>query len=275
MTHRCPIAALALAATISLPSIANAQLAAHRAVYEIDLADASERSGIKGMSGRMVYDFGGSSCDGYTTSFRFVTRIETENDSRLTDQQTTTFENVEDGVFQFATRSFVDDSQDKDIEGVANLDEGGIEVTLSSPEDLVVELPETSFPTQHLIELLDVARDGERFFERDLFDGSDDADEIMNTSAVSGEMRRHEDDANVDDKDGEALPIEFNGLRYWPVTIAYYSASEERGEELPLYRIEMKLYENGVSRDLSMDYGEFQLSGTLSDIELREADRCD
>ena len=46
-------------------------LAPHRAVYDLKLKDATERSGIAGMYGRMVYEFNGSPCDGYTVSFRF------------------------------------------------------------------------------------------------------------------------------------------------------------------------------------------------------------
>ena len=46
-------------------------LVAHRAVYDLELKDASERSGISGMSGRMVYEFDGNYCTGFTTNFRF------------------------------------------------------------------------------------------------------------------------------------------------------------------------------------------------------------
>ena len=65
-------------------------LAPHRAVYDLALSEATDRSGITGLSGRMVYEFNGSACEGYTVKFRFVTRIETSEVSRLTDQQTTT-----------------------------------------------------------------------------------------------------------------------------------------------------------------------------------------
>jgi hypothetical protein len=37
-----------------------------------------------------------------------------------------------------------------------------------------------------------------------------------------------------------------------------------------------KLYGNGITRDLTMDYGDFVLSGTLSKLELldKTADTC-
>ena len=69
-------------------------LVPHRAVYDLELKDASERSGISGMYGRMVYEFNGSACEGYTVSFRFVTQVDTGEEVRLTDQQTTTYEDM-------------------------------------------------------------------------------------------------------------------------------------------------------------------------------------
>ena len=42
----------------------------HRAVYDLVLARASERSGITGIDGRMVYELRGSACEGYAVRFR-------------------------------------------------------------------------------------------------------------------------------------------------------------------------------------------------------------
>ena len=260
---RTALAFLTVLATVGSAS-ASGPLAAHRAVYEIDLAEATERSGITGMTGRMVYDFGGSSCDGYTVSFRFVTRVETEDVTRVTDQQTTTYENVEENVFQFATRSFVDQQQDRDVKGMAS--EGSVELT--RPEERSVDLPEAAFPTQHTLELLRAAERGETLFERRIFDGSDDADKALATTAIIGKSREGASG------EGNVLSDEFDGLRYWPVTIAYYNDGGSEGEALPLYRIEMDLFENGVARDIAMDYGDFRLSGTLSQLDMKPSDDC-
>ena len=70
-------------------------LAPHRAVYDLALDKASDRSGITALTGRMVCEFNGSACEGYTVNFRFVTKINTRDVTRLTDQQTTTFEDAE------------------------------------------------------------------------------------------------------------------------------------------------------------------------------------
>lgn len=54
----------------TVPAFAAPVLQPHRAVYDISLNKANERSGITGISGRMVYEFDGSQCDGYTVKFR-------------------------------------------------------------------------------------------------------------------------------------------------------------------------------------------------------------
>ena len=65
-------------AAMTVAGVAHASaLAPHRAVYDLELKNASDRSGITGMYGRMVYEFNGSACEGYTVSFRFVTQVDT------------------------------------------------------------------------------------------------------------------------------------------------------------------------------------------------------
>ncbi|TIV06286.1 MAG: DUF1849 family protein, partial [Mesorhizobium sp.] len=111
--------AVLLPAVFSMaPAFAVPALQAHRAVYDLSLDKASDRSGITGISGRMVYEFNGSPCEGYTVKFRFVTQIATnDNATKLTDQQTTTFEDAEGKTFSFVTKSFVDQNLDKEVKG--------------------------------------------------------------------------------------------------------------------------------------------------------------
>ena len=104
------LAPLVLAAS---PAALASPLVPHRAVYDLALDTASERSGITGLTGRMVYEFNGSACEGYTTNFRFVTRIDMEEQpQRVTDQQTTTFEGADGKNFRFVNKTFVDIHQE-------------------------------------------------------------------------------------------------------------------------------------------------------------------
>lgn len=240
-------------------------LVPHRAVYDLALENASDRSGITGISGRMVYEFAGSRCDGYTVTFRFVTRIDTPDVSRITDQQTTTYEEGDGKGFTFVTRSFIDDSIDRDLKGSAKLSDGETRVSLEKPDRKQLELAAAQFPTQHLLEMLDKAAAGENFYETTIFDGSEEADSVMTTTVIIG----HSATPSRNDPELQALaPIDDEP--FWPVDIAYFDAVEEQGEELPSYRISFKLHESGVTRDLVMDYGDFSMTGQLVDLALFE-----
>ena len=268
------VAALAVATCAGAGSLQSAHaqpatgLAPHRAVYDLQLKDASERSGIAGMYGRMVYEFNGSACEGYTVSFRFVTQINTGEETRLTDQQTTTYEDLKNGSFRFLTRSFTDEKLDKEVRGSARDEEEGVSVDLASPDARQVDLAESQFPTEHMLHVIEKAKKGERFFEARIFDGSDSGDKTLLTTTVLGKREMPEADDVDADKAG-ALSKE----GYWPVTIAYYNDNAE-GDALPVYRMSFKLYENGVTRDLTMDYGEFVLSGRLANLEMFTVNDC-
>ena len=60
--------------------------------------------------------------------------------------------------------------------------------------------------------------------------------------------------------------------KFWPVDIAYFDETAEGGEDTPEYRISFKLYENGLTRDLEMDYGDFTIRGKLVDLAVFEPD---
>ncbi|APH72485.1 cell envelope integrity EipB family protein [Aquibium oceanicum] len=250
-----------LAGSAAMPALAQPTLTPHRAVYDIVLDEASDRSGITGLNGRMVYEFNGSECEGYTVTFRFVTQIDTSETSRVTDQQTTTYEDPGGTSFDFATKSYVDQSLDREIRGSAHKADGSTIVDIDKPQDSEVTLDATQFPTQHLVELIRKAEAGETFYETNLFDGSEDADRIMTTTVIIG---KESTTSKEDEEFSVAKAIEPE--KFWPVSIAYFDLDKADGEEVPDYRIDFKLHENGITRDLVMDYGDFSMKGKLVDL---------
>jgi hypothetical protein len=264
---------LALIALVSSPVMASGTglaavpLIQHRAVYDLKLDNASDRSGITGISGRMVYEIRGSACDGYTVRFRYVTQSDTQEASQITDQQTTTFEDAEGKNFSFVTKSYIDQNLDHELRGNAVRNGTNVKVEIEKPEPKSVELEATQFPTQHLLELIRKANDGENFYETSIFDGSEDADKAMTTTVIVGKQ----EGASKGDPEVKALD-KLAGEKFWPVDIAYFDENAEGGEDTPEYRISFKLYENGLTRDLEMDYGEFVISGKLVDLAVFEPD---
>ncbi len=262
-------AGAASAAPISADSAARL-LIPHRAVYDLKLKDASERSGIEGMFGRMVYEFNGSACTGFTTNFRLVTKISTGEETRVSDQQTKTFEDLSAKQFHFETKSFTDEQLDKSVTGDASEGEGGVKVELQGENVREVDLPASAFPTSHMLDIIQQAKENKRIFETRVFDGSENGDQALLTSTVIGKSETPEK------SDAEAGAAgEFAKSPYWPVTIAYFNDGAA-GDPMPVYNMSFKLYENGITRDLTMDYGDFSLEGSLVKLELlkTEQDPC-
>ena len=260
---RAVLPILVLVAPTAVYAQGAALLAPHRAVYDLKLDKASESTAITDISGRMVYEFNGSPCDGYTVTFRFVTEIDTADATRVTDQQTTTFEDADGKTFNFSTKSFVDRNLDKEVRGEALRTVDAVKVKVEKPQASDVTLPATQFPTQHMLELLGRAEKGDTFYETTLFDGSDEADKVMTTTVVIGKPT----ESIKSDPEAAALKT-LSSDKYWPVDIAYFDLVGEGGEETPDYRISFKLHPNGLTRDLVMDYGDFSMTGTLVDLEL-------
>ncbi|MDQ0457275.1 cell envelope integrity EipB family protein [Rhizobium paknamense] len=246
------------------PKAAAGELAPHRATYDITLKRASDQSGVEGMSGRMVYEFNGSSCSGYTTNFRFVTKIETGDDVSVTDQQVHTFEDPAAQRFDFESKSFTDDKLDKDVKGNANQKQGGIRVEIKQPQRREVELASARFPAQHMLDILAMARKGTRFLEARVFDGTEDGDKSYLTTTVVGAPERN----------GGERSDPLKGATYWPVSIAYFDDESDGGDQLPVYTQSFNLFDNGVTRDLTLDYGDVVLTGKLSRLEMLDKTTC-
>src|SRR5688572_18626326 len=129
------LGALGLTGSSMAFAAGTATLVPHRAIYDLKLDSAQDSSGITGLTGRMVYEFNGSDCEGYTTNFRFVTRVDMEEQpQRVTDQQTTTFESGNGDKFRFVNKTFVDQSLTKEVRGDAALLKDKTEISLTKPE---------------------------------------------------------------------------------------------------------------------------------------------
>ncbi len=259
-----PAAALTPAAAVTPADT----LAPHRAVYDLTLKEANERAGIAGIYGRMVYEFKGSSCAGYTTNFRFVTEVDTGEEKRLSDQQTTTFEDLNQRTFRFTTKSFTDQQLDKEVSGDAAERAGRIKVALAAPQKRDVDLDLGRFPTEHMIDVLESARAGKPLFESRIFDGSENADKTLLATTVIGKRSTGQP---TDPELAAASPLAKS--EFWPVTIAYFN-DDKVADAPPVYRMAFKLYDNGIIRDLTMDYSDYVLTGKLTKLEMLPPETC-
>lgn len=251
-------------AIVAIPASA-VQLVPHRIVYDLALKEATSRSGISALSGRIVYEFRGSKCDGYTVNFRSVNEIYTGETTRVSDQQSSFYENNEDGTFSFMNRTFVDLKLDSESSGRAERLDDALTVRFKADERDDILLPQSQFPTENLISLIELAKKGETFFESRVYDGSDGGEESMITTSIIGPFQRPQI-TDVSNKEVQILGDAGAG-GFWPVSVSYFEETEN-GDTLPIYRFAFKLYENGISRDLTMDHGYAVIEGQVAGFEL-------
>src|SRR3954463_9763089 len=70
------------------------ELASHRAVYELKLAQTRGNSPAMSARGRILYDFSGSACEGYALQFRQVSELDNgEGKATLSDLRSPSWEN--------------------------------------------------------------------------------------------------------------------------------------------------------------------------------------
>ena len=247
-------------------------LVPHRAVYDVKLESAEERSGIKKMNGRIVYEVKGNECEGISIRYRFVTNVTTRSDLFITDQQTTTHESPDGKEFSFQTKSFVNDVADEKVQGTAKITDTGTLVKLTGKEKKELELAKSIFVTSNLIEVIRSAKAGERILQRDIFDGSGKANEVVRSTSVIGNLKAVDKPLSGESEKAQTL---FGGQKAWPVTTSYFKREmDNTSESLPVYEASFLLYENGVSRNLKMSYPDYSLSAALTDIELFEKTEC-
>jgi len=262
------------AGIVSAAAAPNVSLAPHRAIYDMELGDAQESSGISALSGRMVYEFSGNACEGYSVSFRFVTRfVDQAGGAQVTDLRTSSFEQADSSSYQFLSKTFVDQNLIEATKGVAESKGGAIAIELTEPDEKLLDIDgNIYFPTQHMAAVLRRAKAGNTVFIADVFDGADTGDKVYSTTTFIGPQKTG---GPIDPGEDAAAVARIGIGSYWPVTISYFDAAQSNGgEETPVYALNFLLYENGISRRLVLDYGDFKIAGTLTDLEVYPEDDC-
>ena len=241
-------------------------MVSHHAVYKLSLLSAKGTNAPASANGVIDYDFTGSDCDGYTTNFRQLVEIQpAEGDSKLNDMRSNTFEDAGASQFTFNTKTSADDDTPSDLVGKAERDPGGkVAVTVKTPPGHADFPTDVLFPTQHLRRVIAAAEHGEKIVSADVYDGSETGQKLFHTLSVIG--------APITGTPGDpAGKVDaMKELRRWPVVISYFEA----GKDQPDYVLSSEIYENGISRALKLDYGDFTLAGALDQLTMGPAVAC-
>ncbi|WP_439814757.1 cell envelope integrity EipB family protein [Zavarzinia sp. CC-PAN008] len=243
-------------------------LVPHRAVYDLKLGDAKMSSGVEALDGRMVMEWA-DACDGYTLTQRIQTRIySSDGDPTVTDFRITTWESKDGKSFRFAARQTTNDQVTEDYKGSAVLkDDGSGLVSYTQPSNGQLELGKgTLFPTQHTLALIEAAQAGKHLLSKRVFDGSGPDVSYEAVAALGKPIA-----ADVTLPQGKGVEM-LKGQPSWPMQLAYFPLVTTDG--VPEYEIGFRMFQNGISTNLVLNYGDFSVNGVLNELQTLPEPGC-
>ncbi len=237
-------------------------LASHQAAYTLTLHSA--RGDVTAATGQMTYEVQ-NACDGWATQQRLamtLTNRDGQDVEMLSDYAT--LESKDGLKMSFHMRQTTDGAVSSDINGEATLQPNGgpgeVHYTGAKPE--TTPLPKgTLFPTAHTAAIIAAARDGKKFLALPLFDGTSPDGAQYSSIAITSWNPPKAD--------------KWPALAKLPSTmvhVAFFDHTKEAVE--PDYEVGMRYWDNGVADDLSMDFGDFVMSGKLVTFKLLPAHSC-
>lgn len=243
-------------------------IAPHRALYSMALGSTKSNSGVVGATGTMTYVWG-ETCDGWTVEQRYKLRMQYAESSEVEIISNYVTWESKDGLrYRFNERKMRNGEVDEEVRGEATLEGPGKagSAVFTRPKQQTLELPAgTIFPTAHTILILDRAVAGEQFVSKNVFDGASEETAVQ-VSAFIGQELKH--DSGTDN--GPKSPLVERPS--WRIRLAFFSADQK--SEKPDYELGMRLYDNGVSRDMLLDYGDFAVKAKLDEIEALPKPNC-
>jgi hypothetical protein len=248
----------------------------HQALYELSLVKSRGSASIDSARGRILYNFSGSACEGYTSEFRQVSELNSgEGKVTLSDLRSTSWEDGAGKSYRFKINTRMNDTDSSPVDGVAERNGDHITVKLKQPASKTFTLDgSTVFPTEQIQRIIAAAREGKSVLELMVYDGSDNGEKVYNTLSVIGQPIPG--DRTIAAPDPSTTNDQMKSLTRWPVTVSYYDrdARAKDGEQTPVYAMSFELYENGVSRALVLDYNDFVISGAMGKFDVKDSKPC-
>ena len=275
---RISFASLAVLAVVCGPAraLAGVPFLPHQALYDLSLVKSRGSNSVNSARGRILYNFSGNACEGYTSEFRQVSELEIgEGKIMLSDLQSSSWEDGEGKSYRFKVDARTNNGEPTSVDGIAERNGDHITVKLKQPQAKTFTLDgSTVFPTEQIKRIIAAAREGKSLLELTVYDGSDNGQKVYNTLTVIGQPIPGTKE--VASPDPSTTNEQMKSLTRWPVTVSYYDrdAKVKDGEQTPVYAMSFELYENGVSRKLVLDYNDFVISGELGKFDVKDVKPC-
>lgn len=249
------------------------ELAPHRATYEIGLKTLRSSGQFVNISGTMTFEWN-RSCDASTSAHIFNMRYEYADAPAI--QVQSNFSNYEtaDGRFlDFNMRRLRGNTPYETIRGQADRKAGVINYT--QPQESSTTLsPEILFPTAHTLGILKAIRENKKLYNVVMFDGSDKNGPIEVSAFIGRQSAPYVAavaDENSDNKEDTKVKIDTSLLEgpAHNLRLAFFPSGHEG--QYADYEMSLVFHENGVMRDILIEYDDFSITQKLITLETLES----
>ncbi len=242
-----------------------AELSSHRALYGMTLHSARSGSGITSVTGKMAVDWS-RTCAGWTFEHQSLIDVTfSVRDPVRLSTNATSWESLDGRQYRFSIRNLTNGKVTERVEGVAQVvARGGPgRVTFTAPKRRTMKLPAgTMFPVGHSVELIELAARAPTMVTRTVFDGMSFDGAFQLSAALGAPATR-----------GAGKELQgLAGRRYWPVQLAFFPVASPAAA--PEHEVGMHMYDNGVSDELLVSFGEFTVRSRLSKLEILKPGVC-
>ena len=129
---------------------------AHQALYELSLVKARGNVSVNSVRGRILYNFSGSACEGYSSDFRQVSELDSgEGKNTLSDLRSTSWEDGQAKSYRFKIETKMNDGDPSSVDGIAEREGDHVTVKLKRPVvktfnlDGATVFPDRADPADH------------------------------------------------------------------------------------------------------------------------------
>lgn len=247
------------------PASAESGLASHAAVYDIALQSTEGgASSVVHAGGKMRYSVQ-KVCDSWQTETVFSLDISYElSGIDTTNWKQTTVESADGCRFDFDVFVREDGTDRRDLAGKARCDAGKKILRLSAPAASEAVFPKNvAFPMQQIVTLINAAKAGKQEVSGYVYDGTrpealHSMHAVISRPVPAVRNSKIRGDANLL-KDRQSF---WFNIAFYP---EFKTGRPDDGK--PMYEAALRYYDNGVSDEVTQDFGAYKLRSTLVELK--------
>ena len=238
-------------------------LVSHKAYYKLLLKKTEANSLLQGGEGNSTFSFE-KSCNGWALKENYILSYNLSNNK--VSNTFSIFKTFED----FSSKNFSFEHYDKsEISGEINY-QGFIKKKDKSLSGKIIEKEITNLnyddnillPTEHLIKLLNYARENKKFLYSNVFFGSSKTSLVKKVSAVIGnkkEITKKFDSKKINNK-------------VWPIHLAFFDYNSKKSS--PETQIILEIDGGGIVYSYEVNYGDYKMVANLVKLENLIGKKC-